>query len=491
MENSDVYRLMTRAADISSVKANWIDRYVESPISFWCDLYAPRKLADTLDLFQKHLFETGQEHQDEITEEEYPGAIQRSFETEEDGFAMTIELMAVGVQSIKNMPLLCKPDGMEGRPDILMRTDESASAFGEYSYRIVEIKSAIRIRESHKLQAAFYNRLLGLVQEYEPPEFYIVNGAGEVSTLESTEFDDSLDETLAEIRKIIGGTPVEPCHGAGKWPWESYINNLAVEKNDVSLIPDIGPAKRRDLVAFGFSTVDEVAKAELGELVQVKGIANVTGSKMLTSALAINQANPVRRVPTPELLTGRTEVFFDFEGTDPRLDAEGLPVVNYLIGAVYRSLDNRPEYKAFFAQSFEDEGRNLGEFINWAVSLDDPVFYHWHHYEKTHLLKMAEYHGIEPALLASFVDRMVDLHPWATKTFAFPSYSEGLKGIAAALNFSWRQEDVTGLTSVALYLAYVSSGSSDEESKEKILVYNEDDCLATMHIFDWIRLQVG
>ncbi|PKB70803.1 MAG: hypothetical protein BZY87_09815 [SAR202 cluster bacterium Io17-Chloro-G6] len=489
MENSDIYQLMTEVTDDLSVKASWIDRYVESPISFWCDLFAPRELQDTLDLFQQHLFETGREHQIEVTEEEYPGAIQKIFETEEDGFAKTLELMAGGEESIKNMPLLCRPEGLEGRPDILIRSDESPSVFGEYSYRIVEIKSAKGIRESHKLQAAFYNRLLGLVQEYEPTEFYIVNGEGEVLTLQASEYIDSLDETLAEIRQIIGGAPVEPCYGAGKWPWESYINSLAIEIDDVSLIPDVGPAKRKNLVALGISKVSEVATSEVETLVQARGIGKVTGNKMLTAAQAIVQSSTVRRTPTSELPKGRTEVFFDFEGTDPRLNAEGLPVVNYLIGTIHRSLDSTPEFKAFFAPSFEDEGQNLRDFLEWASSLDDPVFYHWHYYEKTHLLKMAEFHEIEAGLLAVVVERMVNLHPWATKAFAFPCFGEGLKEIAGSLDFSWRQEDVTGLTTVALYLTYVGTGSSDEESKEKILIYNEDDCLATMHIYDWILSQ--
>lgn len=392
-------------------------------------------------------------------------------------------------QFIKNMPLICRPEGLEGRPDILMRTDDSSSAFGAFSYRIVEIKSAIRIRDSHKLQAAFYNRLLGLVQGGDPEEFYIVNGTGELLTFQSSEFDDLLDDILVEIRQILGGDPVEPCYGAGKWPWESYINNLAIESDDISLIPDVGPAKRKNLAALGYTKVNEVANAESDELVQVKGIAKLTASKMLTAAQAIVQGNAVRRAPTSELPNGGIEVFFDFEGTDPRINAEGLPVVNYLIGAIHRPVDRSPEYRAFFAQSFENEGQNLGEFLEWAASLDDAVFYHWHHYERTHLLKMAEYYEINSGLLDSVVDRMVDLHPWATKAFAFASYNESLKGIAKSLDFSWRQEDVTGLTTVALYLAYVSSGSSDENSKEKILIYNEDDCRATMHIYDWLLSQ--
>ena len=164
-------------------------------------------------------------------------------------------------------------------------------------------------------------------------------------------------------------------------------------------------------------------------------------------------------------------------------------MVNYLIGAVYRTTEGPAQYKAFFADSFDQEDDNLSEFLQWANSLDDPVFYHWHHYERTHLKKMVENYGVDPQLAAGVLDRLEDLSPWATKGYAFPAYGESLKAIAKSLGFSWRQDDVTGVGSMALYMQYVESGSADAATKEKIIVYNEDDCFATMHIYDWVMAQ--
>ena len=76
-----------------------------------------------------------------------------------------------------------------------------------------------------------------------------------------------------------------------------------------------------------------------------------------------------------------------------------------------------------------------------------------------------------------------------TKGYAFPAYRESLKAIARSLDFQWRQDDVTGEGSMALYLQYVESGSLDRTTKDKIVVYNEDDCFATMHIYDWVMAQ--
>ena len=107
-------------------------------------------------------------------------AIKENFSSEEEGFLKSLEIMSEAGQCIKNMPLICWSHGLVGRPDILERVNGVPSIFGNYSYRVVEIKSAKKLRESQMLQAALYNRVLGLVQDYEPPIFHMVNGNFEV-----------------------------------------------------------------------------------------------------------------------------------------------------------------------------------------------------------------------------------------------------------------------------------------------------------------------
>jgi len=85
------------------------------------------------------------------------------------------------------------------------------------------------------------------------------------------------------------------------------------------------------------------------------------------------------------------------------------------------------------------------------------------------------------------MDRMVDLSPLTTNAFAFPTHGEGLKDIARFLGFNWRQGDVDALASVALYSQWIDSDGTDAAAKQSILDYNEDDCRATMVVYDWLR----
>jgi len=489
MNVEEIYLQFTDGASSGAVRAGWVERYLESPITFWCILHAPADAKDPMNDQMQHIFDIGNSHQERVNDRLYPGGIQEVFATEEEGFRRSLEIMSEGGTFIKNMPLVCWPQGLTGRPDVLEKVDGVPSVFGDFSYRVVEIKSARRLRESQILQGALYNRVLGLVQGYEPSEFQMVNGDMDVVPVAMAEVDERLDEVLAEVREIMAGKHVDFCYGVAGWPWTSYVDSKAIEANDVSLITGVGASVRSNLVEAGYATLESIATANETELVKVRRIGASTAKKMVVSAQAIQGQKPMPRGELAEIRRGKTEVFFDFEGAQDQDELDGQELVNYLIGAVHRTPGSEGEYTAFFADTFDAEGENLVHFLEWADSLEDPIFYHWHHYEHTHLTKMVERHGVDPGLAAVVLDRLEDLSPWATKGYAFPAYGEGLKAIAKCLGFHWQQDDVTGVGSMDLYTKYVDSGSTDQVSKEKILIYNADDCFATMHIYDWIMDQ--
>ena len=489
MDVEAIYRNFTNGAKDGAIRAGWVERYLESPITLWCNLHAPVEAKDPMNDQMQHIFDIGNIHQDRVNERMYPGGIQKVFRSEEEGFRQSLEIMCEAAQFIKDMPLVCWSHGLTGRPDILERVDGIPSVFGDFSYRVVEIKSAKKLRESQMLQAALYNRVLGLVQGYEQPVFRMVNGDFEVIPVTMADVEPRLVQVLDEVREIMAGKPIDFCYGAAGWPWASYVDSQAIAANDVSLIVGVGTSVRYNLVEAGYATLQSIAAANETELVNVERVGPASARKMVVSAQAIQSQKPLPRGELLEILRGKTEVFFDFEGAQEQDQFETSSQVNYLIGAVHRSNGNEAKYKAFFADKFDLEGDNLAEFLDWAASLDDPVFYHWHHYERTHLAKMAERWEVDPEKAWFVLDRLEDLSPWATKGYAFPAYGEGLKAIAKSLGFEWQQDDVSGVGSMALYESFVNSNGTDQTSKDKIIIYNEDDCFATMHIYDWVMAQ--
>ena len=87
------------------------------------------------------------------------------------------------------------------------------------------------------------------------------------------------------------------------------------------------------------------------------------------------------------------------------------------------------------------------------------------------------------------LSRMVDLHRVATRAFAFPTYTNGLKDIAAYLRFKWRHGDINALDAIAYYLKYQADPDRYRDKIKAVIDYNEDDCRATVAIKDWLAEQ--
>ena len=115
----------------------------------------------------------------------------------------------------------------------------------------------------------------------------------------------------------------------------------------------------------------------------------------------------------------------------------------------------------------------------------DYTIYHWHHYERTHLSKMMERYNMDAYYLLD-PDVMIDLSKTATNAFTFPTYSNSIKDIAKWLGFEWRHSDVGAMSSIELYMAYVEDPETYKDKMQLVLDYNDDDCIATRVIKDWL-----
>lgn len=81
---------------------------------------------------------------------------------------------------------------------------------------------------------------------------------------------------------------------------------------------------------------------------------------------------------------------------------------------------------------------------------------------------------------------MIDLYFDAIKKATeWPLYCQSIKAIAKYLGFQWRDASPSGAASIERYNRWIETG--DPAIKQRILDYNEDDCLATGVVVDRIR----
>ena len=452
-----------------------------------CKKFGPDDKKDKLTEYHKLLFEQGKTHETQVIKTEYPEAEKLEYVTLEEGFKMLLQEMKKGVEVLCGLPAFYLPEGLVGIFDVLERRDTKPSIFGRYHYVIKEIKLAKNIRRHHILQAAFYNYILGKIQGYTPPAFYVINRDYEESEIG---YDESeLLEILEDIREILKGKDASPTYGACEWPWETYNNEEAIRRKDVSLVSGVGPSFKQKLIEMGICIVNDLAKARIENLVEIKGIGMKTAKKFSLNSRAII-SNKCIRVGLCEFPEKQTEIFLDLEGTGEQIGDEELIAIDYLIGVLTRKEKNEG-YTPFIAHGLDKEKEMFRQFVQWLLKQDDFIIYHWHHYERVHLERLAERYGLSEKIRKVIFSNMRDLYRDAVSSFAFPTYGNGLKEVASYMGYKWKHPDVNALESITFYLRYVEDPDKNKDKIQKVMDYNEDDCRATMLVKDWLKSRLS
>jgi predicted RecB family nuclease len=461
--------------------------YCVSPFMVYCGEFGPQEKKDALTQYQKLLLDQGLSHEAQAIEAIYPEAEKLEYETPEEGFRLLLEGMSQGVMVLCGLPAFYLPQGLVGVFDVIQRKDTHPSVFGDYHYVVTEIKLARRIEDRHLRQATFYNYLLGKIQGYAPPTCYVLNRDYQESKVA---YDEAEILTIVEdIREILAGKEVSPTHGACAWPWETYNNEEAIRRRDVSLISGVGQSLKEKLSEMGICTVDDLAELPEEDLQAIKGVGAKTAKKFSSGARALVSGECIR-VGECQFPENRTEIFLDLEGTGEQATAEGLIAIDYLIGALIRR-DDKVEYTPFVAHGPDEEWKMFRRFVDWLLEQGEVTIYHWHSYERTHLKRLAERYALPEDTLEAILGNMRDLHKDAVSSFAFPTYSSGLKDIARHIGYEWKHPDVDAMESIALYFQYTEDPSGNRDNIQKIMDYNEDDCRATMLVKDWLEETTG
>ena len=82
MNVEEIYRRFTDGSREGAVRAGWVERYLESPVAFWCTLHAPADARDPMNDQMQHIFDIGNNHQDRVNDRFFSGGVQEVFKTE-------------------------------------------------------------------------------------------------------------------------------------------------------------------------------------------------------------------------------------------------------------------------------------------------------------------------------------------------------------------------------------------------------------------------
>ena len=341
------------------------------------------------------------------------------------------------------------------------------------SPQIVPIRfvPANKLSRSDKQLAGFDAYVLSRALDVKVGLAKIVHGDdGATFKLKTSTLSREVNKTIGKVAALLSA-PSAPTLVLNKHcaecEFQDRCRKKAVEKDDLSLLPNLPDKERARLNSRGIFTVGQLSYTFRPRRRIRQRAAKSEKYHHALKALAIREQK-IHIVGRPELRIEGTPVAFDVEGIPDR-------DFYYLIGLRLEG-DHGVSRHNLWADSMADEDRVWQDFLNTLSGIDRPVLIHYGSFEKTFLKAMCRRYGAPPedSAAAKAIGSSVNLLSAIYARVYFPAYSNGLKEIARFLGFEWTNPSSSGLQSVVWRHQWEASG--DPAIREKLIAYNADDC---------------
>lgn len=414
----------------------------------------------------------------------------------EAGAKATLELMQQGTERISQGVLLMQTDQgvtLLSRPDVLIR-QVGQSIFGDWMYIPANIKLGRRPKPEYQIVTAFSAQLLATVQEVLPSKGCLILRRQDSYTVNLERWLPLMQDILSDCMEtlllrqepevFISRQKCSLCH------WYSGCYAIAQRDQHISLLPGVTPSRYRDLQAIGVTTVQSLAESAISVLQPAFGSSEIA-LDLVQQAQSTVQNRPMLRqryladgeisqpfMNTEALPTASVELYFDIEA-EPELE------LDYLLGVLVIDKHTHTEtFYPFLAEHPSDEVSIWQQFLDLVWFYPDAPIFHFADYEVETIKRLARLYNTPLRQVKLLLSRFVDVHQQVTETVTLPVQSYSLKHLARWLGFEWRNPGITGSQCVCLYDQWLKTG--DRSLLDVILRYNEDDCLATYRLKNWL-----
>ncbi len=487
------------------ISADMLYNYNQCPHRLYLDLFENPDKRNRESAFLKLLWERGIDFEEEVMANLKKPFLDLSSYSGQEKETKTLEAIQLGVPLIYSGRISI--ENLVGEPDLLVKEEDGYIAGDIKSGSALENEndeSEGKLKKHYALQLNLYTDILEKLNfaSSKPPFIYDIKGReinydlsqSKGKRVQTTWWEFYL-QTLEEVQEImeqrVTTTPAHAgvcklCH------WRTHCFKSLLKKKDLTLIPELGRKKRdimekqlTDLINFAHKPLQ---KFVIGKKTIFPGIGISTLSKYHARARLLahieKQAYTRKRIILPQT---DTELFFDVE-TDPMRD------FCYLHGFVERHHQDptTEKYVSFFADKADkkEEERVFIDAWHYIRQHFPCNVYYYSPYERITWKKLSEKYPeiITPSHLESFFNSplVIDLYSDIVKKYTeWPTYSYSVKDLAQYLGFCWRDETPSGAESIEWYHRWLELERL--EIKERILQYNEDDCIAMKVLLEGIK----
>ncbi|RKE26102.1 putative RecB family nuclease [Paraburkholderia sp. BL23I1N1] len=353
------------------------------------------------------------------------------------------------------------------------------SLLGPFHYEPVLFSSLDRPSDkTHRLLLSMGGLALEKLQHVWPAHGTLVRGATykphridlNGARIEAEKFE-------GELHDILTGTARpslrlnEHCRVCG---YQYRCKAEAQRTDDLSLLRRMSEREIRSYSRKGITTVGQLSHTfrfrKRGKRVKARGRPH----SFPLQALAIREKS-VFVVSRPAVPKAPTFIYVDMEGS-PSGDFV------YLLGMLIVE-SGISKYQFFWADNENDEKKMFSDFCEFIERFDNAHLFYYGSYEARVFKRLITLFqgGSANDIFTTCSTNVLSL---IYANIYFPTYSNELKEIAKYLGFEWSSPSATGLDSIVWRAKWEISHES--VTKDLLLTYNKDDCLALRKVTDFL-----
>jgi uncharacterized protein len=398
-----------------------------------------------------------------------------------------------------------------GRLDVLRRV-ERPSHLGGWSYEVYDCKLASETKATTILQLSLYSELLENIQgtppdwmhvvppgvDFQPEQYRVLDFAAYYRFVKAR-----LEKAIEQNRNGIT-TLAEPTAHCEVCRWWQECDADWRRQDHLSLVAGINRLQRKQLAAWEVATVERLAflplpltnrpdhgskegYAKVREQARVQ-VAGRTCGRPVHEVFEVTDGHGLSLLPP----ASPGDIFFDLEG-DPFV---GLGGREYLFGCAWEDQAGRQSYDCRWAMTSDEEKRTFEWFV-------ESVMTRWSTYPAMHVYHFTPY---EPSALKRLmgrhstredeIDRMlraglfIDVHTVLKRALRASVEEYSLKALEEFHRFERKvplKEARSAMREMEHALELGRPADVGQSVKEKIALYNAEDCFSTRSLRDWLE----
>lgn len=384
-------------------------------------------------------------------------------------------------------------------------------------YQVWDTKLARSPKPYYAIQLCCYSEMFAAsTGEAMPEKFGIILGTSEKVEFRIEDFIHyyrGIKNHFLDMQNAFTGNEQdrpEPLPGSDHGRWTSHAEKYFLETDNLVRVAGITIGQIKKLKSSGITTLTELANSSG---MTVRKLAADSYEKLVAQArlqsetysnrqsdpdasaqyelIAQNDARPsgLGALPPPN----QADVFFDMEGYP--LFPGGL---EYLFGACTVDGTSRSiHFHDWWAHDRAEEKLAFEGFVDWVfarwVANPRMHIYHYAPYEVSAVRRLSTRHDTRQDEVDELLrhDVFVDLYKTVRQGLRIGEESYSIKKVERLYRPKRSTGVATAVESIVQYAQWMESGQSRAWNESSILKdirdYNEDDCLSTLELLDWLR----